>query len=501
MTEFSVCTGRAPALDFPCIIGGVYADAQLPRSTVALDKACGGSISKRLKAKDHDGNHRNSLVLFDLPNVKAERVILVGLGKKEGLDCNTLRKAADTAWRAMKNLDVDNAAVLFVDEEVKDATLEIKARLIVESIVEAGYRFRKSKLKSGRSSSRTEPRAKIALAVTDRRKVKRVEQGVRQGQAIGEGRNLTRELGNLPANVCTPSYLSSRAKRIARHSNIKTTVFDESQIKELGMRTFLAVSAGSRKSAQLIQMEYAGASGKTRPVVLIGKGITFDSGGISLKPADHMDEMKFDMCGAASVFGTMYAAAKLALNINIIGLVPACENLPDSRAIKPGDVIESMSGRTVEILDTDAEGRLILCDALTYASQFKPEAVIDIATLTGACVAALGHHASGLFANAQALADDLLAAGERASDRAWQLPLWDEYQRHLDSNFADMANVGGSSAGAITAACFLSRFTKDYPWAHLDIAGTAWRRGSKKGATGRSVGLLTEYLMNKAELS
>jgi leucyl aminopeptidase len=306
-------------------------------------------------------------------------------------------------------------------------------------------------------------------------------------------------MGNLPGNVCTPAYLAQQAVALGKaHKSIKTSVLEEKDMQKLGMGSLLSVSRGSAEPAKLITMEYHGTDKKQKPIVLVGKGVTFDSGGISLKPGAEMDEMKYDMCGAASVLGTMQAIAEMGLKLNVVGIIPSTENLPSSTATKPGDIVTSMSGQTIEILNTDAEGRLILCDALTYAARFEPDTVIDIATLTGACVIALGHVASGLFSNQDQLAHELLAAGEQTQDRAWHMPLWEEYQPLLDSNFADMQNIGGRAGGSITAACFLSRFTKEYRWAHLDIAGTAWKSGKDKGATGRPVPLLAQYLINRA---
>jgi leucyl aminopeptidase len=319
-----------------------------------------------------------------------------------------------------------------------------------------------------------------------------------QTAATTHGMALTKELGNLPGNICTPTYLAAKALALGKeHKSIKTTVLDEKAMQKLGMGSFLSVTRGSEQPAKLITLEYYGAARTQKPIVLVGKGITFDSGGISLKPGPEMDEMKYDMCGAASVLGTLQAIAEMGLKLNVVGVIPTCENLPSGRATKPGDIVTSMSGQTIEILNTDAEGRLILCDALTYSKKFNPDTVIDIATLTGACVIALGHVASGMFSNEDKLAKELLAAGEQSHDRIWQLPLWEDYQPLLDSNFADMANIGGRAGGTITAACFLARFTKEYRWAHLDIAGTAWLSGKKKGATGRPVPLLTQYLINR----
>ena len=326
-----------------------------------------------------------------------------------------------------------------------------------------------------------------------------MKQSVDQAAATVHGIDLAKTLGNLPGNICTPSYLAAKSLALGKeHKSIKTTVLEEKDMQKLGMGSFLSVTRGSEQPAKLISLEYYGADKKQKPIVLVGKGITFDSGGISLKPGAEMDEMKYDMCGAASVLGTLQAIAKMGLKINVVGVIPTCENMPSGTATKPGVIVTSMSGQTIEILNTDAEGRLILCDALTYSAKFNPDTVIDIATLTGACVIALGHVASGMFANEDKLARELLAAGEQSYDRAWQLPLWEDYQPLLDSNFADMANIGGRAGGTITAACFLARFTKDYRWAHLDIAGTAWKSGKEKGSTGRPVPLLTQYLINRA---
>ena len=315
---------------------------------------------------------------------------------------------------------------------------------------------------------------------------------------MAAGVGLAKDLGNLPPNVCTPSYLADQALALAKTYGFKVEVLEREALQKLGMGSFLGVSQGSEEPPKFIIMQHLKGKKDQKPVVLVGKGITFDTGGISLKPGSEMDEMKYDMCGAASVLGTFKAIAAMDLALNVIGVIPTCENMPDGRAVRPGDVLTSMSGLTIEVLNTDAEGRLILCDALTYAERFEPSAVIDIATLTGACVIALGHHASGLFSNNDALASELLQAGETALDRAWHMPMWDDYQPLLDSNFADMANIGGRAAGSITAACFLSRFAKKYDWAHLDIAGTAWKSGKEKGGTGRPVPLLTEFLVSRA---
>jgi leucyl aminopeptidase len=328
--------------------------------------------------------------------------------------------------------------------------------------------------------------------------VSAAETGLANGQALAAGVSLAKDLGNLPPNVCTPSYLAEQALALGKTHQFKVEVLERDALKKLGMGSFLGVAQGSEEPPKFIIMQHLKGKKEQKPVVLVGKGITFDTGGISLKPGSDMDEMKYDMCGAASVIGTFKAIAAMNLPLNVIGVIPTCENMPDGRATRPGDVLTSMSGLTIEVLNTDAEGRLILCDALTYVERFEPSAVIDVATLTGACVIALGHHASGLFSNNDALAAELLQAGEVALDRAWHMPMWDDYQSLLDSNFADMANIGGRAAGSITAACFLARFAKKYDWAHLDVAGTAWKSGKEKGGTGRPVPLLTEFLVQRA---
>jgi leucyl aminopeptidase len=359
---------------------------------------------------------------------------------------------------------------------------------------EGAYRFTQMKSKSESDGPALH---RLTLNV-DRASEKRAASGLAQGLAVAHGMSLAKDLGNLPPNVCTPTYLANQARELAKRYRIKITVLERAEMEKLGMHTLLSVAQGSAQPPKFIVLEYRGGPKKQKPVVLVGKGITFDTGGISLKPAPEMDEMKFDMCGAASVLGTMKAVGEMKLPVNVIGVVPTTENMPGGRATRPGDIVKSLSGQTVEILNTDAEGRLILCDALTYVERFQPAAVIDIATLTGACVIALGHVASGLFSNDDALAREVLAAADTAYDRAWHMPVWDDYQEQLKSNFADFANIGGRPAGAVTAACFLARFAGKFKWAHLDIAGTAWKSGKEKGATGRPVPLLTQFLVNRA---
>jgi leucyl aminopeptidase len=363
--------------------------------------------------------------------------------------------------------------------------------------MESVYRF--DRLKSKQEEVRR-PLRKLTLSVQRRNEITSCEEAARHGQAIAQGMSLAKDLGNLPGNICTPSYLAEQAKGLSKTYGIKVEVLEQAELEKLGMGSFLSVAKGSRQPPKLIVLHHTGGNKKDKPVVLVGKGITFDAGGISLKPAAEMDEMKYDMSGAASVLGTFKALAQIQLPVNVIGIIPTCENLPDGNANKPGDIVTSMSGQTIEVLNTDAEGRLILCDALTYAERFEPEAVVDIATLTGACVIALGHHASGLFSNSDTLARELQHAGEEAWDRAWHMPMWEDYQEQLKSNFADIANIGGRAGGSITAACFLSRFAKKFDWAHLDIAGTAWKSGAEKGSTGRPVPLLVHWLAKRTQV-
>jgi leucyl aminopeptidase len=379
---------------------------------------------------------------------------------------------------------------------VKALSAQRKVAYLSEAALDASYKFAAIKRKEEKASPK-KGIAKLTINVAAS-EVSAAEIGLADGQALAAGVSLAKDLGNLPPNVCTPSYLAEQALALGKTHQFKVEVLERDALEKLGMGSFLGVAQGSEEPPKFIIMQHLKGKKEQKPVVLVGKGITFDTGGISLKPGSEMDEMKYDMCGAASVLGTFKAIAAMNLPLNVIGVIPTCENMPDGRATRPGDVLTSMSGLTIEVLNTDAEGRLILCDALTYVERFEPSAVIDVATLTGACVIALGHHASGLFSNNDALAAELLQAGEVALDRAWHMPMWEDYQSLLDSNFADMANIGGRAAGSITAACFLARFAKKYDWAHLDVAGTAWKSGKEKGGTGRPVPLLTEFLVQRA---
>lgn len=490
--RFDVKTGAAAKARTGCAILPVYADGVLPGSTRSVDRAGGGLISELVKGRDIKGEVGETLLLAGNDRLPARRLLLVGCGPQDAFDRKAYRKATRAALAALARGNANSAISFLAAEPVSDADPYRRARILAETWHEVSYRFTAMKSKP----RDTPPPLRTLSVASDGRSAHRAREGLAHGEAIGRGVNLARELGNLPANVCTPSYLAQRAREIARgHRKLGVKVLNETQLGKLGMGAMLSVTRGTEEPARFIILEYRNGARGERPQVLVGKGITFDTGGISLKPPPQMDEMKYDMCGAATVLGVMQAAAELNLKLNLVGLVPACENLPGGRATKPGDIVRSMSGQTIEILNTDAEGRLILCDALTYAQRYQPAAMIDIATLTGACVIALGRHRSGLLSNSDALADGLLKAGMEADDRAWRLPLDDEYGEQLKSNFADMANVGGREAGTITAASFLSRYVGKTDWAHLDIAGTAWVQGSRKGGTGRPVPLLVEYLL------
>jgi leucyl aminopeptidase len=476
-----------------CIVVGVFDGGKLSKAAQALDKAAKHALSDLIARGDMTGKAASTLLLHKLIGIAAERVLLVGLGKASELNNKASLDILSATFKALNATPAKDAALYITDESVgKNANWVIKQAVFTA----AEQAFRADGLKSEPAKPATLKH--IVFATLDKPAAE-LKATLEQTAAIANGMELTKTLGNLPGNICTPTYLSAHALALDKaHKKIKTTVLEEKDMQKLGMGSFLSVTRGSEQPAKLITLEYKGGDKKQKPIVLVGKGITFDTGGISLKPGAEMDEMKYDMCGAASVLGTIQAIAEMGLELNVVGVIPTCENMPSGIATKPGDIVTSMSGQTIEILNTDAEGRLILCDALTYSAKFEPDTVIDIATLTGACVIALGHVAHGLFANEDKLAKELLAAGEQSHDRAWQLPLWDDYQPLLDSNFADMQNIGGRAGGTITAACFLARFTKEYRWAHLDIAGTAWLSGKQKGATGRPVPMLTQYLINRA---
>ena len=494
--EFNVKHGALATIKTGCLVIGISEAKTLSGPAAELDTVSGGQLSAAIKRGDIVGKSGQSLMLFALPGITAQRVLLVGTGKEE-LDDRRYRKLLNSVANTLKGGAAPDAVVTLAELPVKNRDLYARTRLLVESFRESLYQFDQFKSKKA-----DKPKLKkCTLWSADKADAVTLKQAVTHAQAISDGVHLTRDLGNLPGNVCTPTYLAKQAKALAKdYSGVEVEVLEEKDMKALGMGSLLAVSAGSAEPAKLIRLSYQGAGSKAQPHVLVGKGITFDTGGISLKPGAGMDEMKYDMCGAATVLGVFKAVLSLQLPINLTVLIASAENMPSGTATKPGDIVTSMSGQTIEILNTHAEGRLVLCDALTYAERFNPASVVDIATLTGACVVALGSVTTGVMGNNDELMEQLLAAGKQADDRGWPLPLFDEYQEQLDSPFADIANIGGPKAGTITAACFLSRFTKSYPWAHLDIAGTAWTSGGKdKGATGRPVPLLTQYLLNQVQ--
>ncbi|HLF98484.1 MAG TPA: leucyl aminopeptidase [Methylococcaceae bacterium] len=495
--DYSIQTGSPEKLGGDCVVLGYYEKHKFPAVTHALDAAHGGRLSRVLKQDDAAGKPGDAtLIHLDGEHGKTGRILLIGLGKEGAIRPADYRKALGATVQALKSCGAKEAVCALPDLEIAGGDNAWKIRQAVMSIEEALYTFRQ--LKTDTEEAKPPKLRRVAFYLSDRPAVEAAETGLIQGRAIAAAICTTKDLANLPGNVCTPTYLAEHAEKLAKsHKKLKAKILDEADMEELGMGALLSVSKGSRQPARLIVLEYRGGAAKSKPVVLVGKGLTFDAGGISIKPAANMDEMKYDMCGGASVLGVLQAAAEMRLPVNLVGLIPASENLPGGNANKPGDIVKSMAGLTIEILNTDAEGRLILCDALAYAERFDPEVVIDIATLTGACVVALGRQPSGLMGNDDTLCEALLKAGEESGDRAWRLPIWDEYQEQLKSGFADLANIGGPDGGAITAACFLSRFTKKYRWAHLDIAGTAWRTGKDKGATGRPVPLLSQFLLDR----
>jgi leucyl aminopeptidase len=491
--EFSIKAAAPEKLKSDCVAVAVFASTKLSAAAQALDHASKGKISGILKQGDFDAKPGSTLMLYDLDGVASKRVLLVGFGAAGETATKEYRDSVRAAVRAVADAGVGEVALYVSDIAVKDRDSKWVTMQVAMACLENTYRFDRLKSKS-RGHRKSLKRVILGLV----RESKSAGMALERGIAIGEGINFARDLGNLPPNICTPSYLAEQARALGKTHKLKVTVLERKDMEKLGMGSLLSVSDGSRQPPKLITIEYYGGPKKQKPVVLVGKGVTFDTGGISLKPGAEMDEMKYDMSGAGSVLGTMSAVAAMKLRLNVIGVIPTTENMPGGNATRPGDIVTSMSGQTIEILNTDAEGRLILCDALTYSERFEPAAVIDVATLTGACVIALGHVASGLFANDERLANEVVAAGQTSWDRVWHMPAWEDYQEQLKSNFADMANIGGRPGGSITAACFLARFAKKFKWAHLDIAGTAWKSGREKGSTGRPVPLLTQFLMTRA---
>ena len=495
--KYGTRTGNAAKARTQCTIVGVYEDGQLSPSARFLDKASKGYLRKVLKRGDITGKANQTLVLHDVPNVSATRVLLIGLGDEKSMDSAKYAGIARTVIGTLKAISSRTNLCCLLEVDVPDRGLDWKTQKILESFEDVLYAFTEMKGKPPENADAIES---VDLFLEDKADLETVTDAIAVGNALTAGINTAKTLGNLPGNICTPTYLADKAKQLAKdYASITTKVIEEKEIEKLGMGAFMSVTRGSDQPGKMIVITYKGGKAKEAPHVLVGKGITFDTGGISLKPGAGMHEMIWDMCGAASVFGTMVAIAEQGLALNVVCVIAAAENMPSGDASRPGDIVKTMSGQTVEILNTDAEGRLVLCDALTYIDQFNPKTVIDVATLTGACIVALGSHASAMYANDDGVAADLTQAGEDSLDRVWRMPLWEDYQAQINSPFADMANIGGREAGSITAACFLARFTKKYRWAHLDVAGSAFKgSGPAKGSTGRPVSLLFEYLNKQA---
>ncbi len=498
--EFNVKSGSPEKQRSACIIVGVFEPRRLSPIAEQLDKISDGYISALLRRGELEGKVGQSLLLHHVPNVLSERVLLIGCGKERELDERQYKQIIQKTINTLNETGSMEAVCFLTELHVKGRNNYWKVRQAVETAKDCLYTF--DQLKSNKTELRR-PLRKMVFNVPTRRELPSGERAIAHGLAIASGIKACKDLANMPPNICNAAYLASQARQLADSSaNVSTRVIGEEQMKELNMNAYLAVGQGSQNESLMSIIEYKGNQDpESRPIVLVGKGLTFDSGGISIKPADGMDEMKYDMCGAATVYGVMRVVAELQLPINVIGVLAGCENMPGGKAYRPGDILTTMSGQTVEVLNTDAEGRLVLCDTLTYVERFEPELVIDIATLTGACMVALGHHYSGLMSNHNPLAHELMNASEQAGDRAWRLPLGEEFYEQIESNFADLANTGGRLGGAITAGCFLARFASKYNWVHLDIAGTAWRSGKAKGATGRPVSLLSQFLLNRAGLN
>ncbi len=495
--EFNVKSGNPEKQRSACVVVGVFESRKLSGMGEQLDEVSNSYLSNILRRGDLEGKLGQTLLLHNVPNTLSDRVLLVGCGKEREFGDKQYKKIISKMITTLNETGSMEAVCFLSELNVRGRDTRWKVRQAVESAQDTLYSFEEFKSKT---DATRRPLRRLTFNVTTRKELAPGERAIEEGLAIASGSHKAKDLANLPPNIANPSYLAEEAKALAiENDKVDCEVLDESELENMGMGAFVAVARGSDTPAKLITLKYNGAKTEDKPIVLVGKGITFDSGGISLKPGEQMDEMKYDMGGAAGVFGAFIAITQLQLNVNLVVVIAAAENMPGGKASRPGDIVTTLSGQTVEILNTDAEGRLVLCDALTYVDKFEPDVVIDVATLTGACIIALGNQASGLMSNHNPLAHDLLNAGEHCGDRAWRLPIWDEYQSQLDSNFADMSNLGGRPAGSITAACFLSRFTKKYHWAHLDIAGTAWKSGKDKGATGRPVPLLTQYIMNRCE--
>lgn len=492
--KFALQSGDFNQKSYDALIVGIFEKGVLSPAAKEIDKLAKGHLSAVLKQGDFTGKLAETYLLSHVPGCQASRVLLVGCGKNQPLSDRDYRKVITQSIKVLSAYKSKHALLLLTELPVAERSTAWNIKCAIESAGDALYRFHQYKTENTPTTLQAIDLSVSAIHKDDK-------EALKQGIAIAEAVTYTKNLANQPSNICNPTYIADQAKALAKeHKNIKLTILERKDMEKLGMGAFLAVTKGSAEPPKLVCLEYKGSSKKAAPVALVGKGITFDTGGLSLKPAESMVGMKYDMCGAATVLGTIKAAAELKLPLHIVGLLAVAENMPSGTATKPEDIVTSLSGQTIEIMNTDAEGRLVLCDTLTYCERFKPEVVIDIATLTGAVVIALGLHATGLLSNNDTLAKDLLAAGNESLDRAWQLPLWEEYQDQLKSPFADMSNVGGRMAGTITAACFLSRYAKKFAWAHLDVAGTAaLMGGNDRYATGRPVPMLVQYLLNRCK--
>jgi len=489
--QFSLAQDLPETSSAPCVVVGVFDDRTLTSAAARIDEKSGGAIKRLLESGDVGGKTGATSLLFALPGVAAPRVLLVGLGEPKKFDAARFARACGEAARVLKGLPLDRAASFLTEVDVPGKDTAWKLRTAALATDAQAYKYTAT-FKPKEKSAKSEFGGLALAGASD-------AAALAQAAAIANGVRFARELGNLPPNICNPEYIADAAQKLAKeHSGVTCEVLEEADMRKLGMGALIGVAQGSVFPPKLIVLRWNGAGEKDRPYAFVGKGITFDTGGISIKPSAGMEEMKFDMCGAAGVLGAFLAAVELKLKLNLVCVVPAVENMPGGRAQRPSDVVTTMSGQTVEVLNTDAEGRLILCDALTFVQKYNPQIIIDAATLTGACVVALGKHATGLMTQDDTLANELIAAGENTLDRAWRLPLWDDYQSQLETGYADIANIGGKYAGAITAGCFLARFTEGFRWAHLDIAGTAWEEGRKGSATGRPVSLLVQYLLDRA---
>lgn len=498
--EFSIKSGSLENKYSACIIISIFEPQRLSSIAEQLDKISNGYIRALLHRGELEGKVGQTLLLHYVPNILSERILLLGCGKEHELNEHQYKQIIQKTINILNDTGSAEAVCFLTELDVIGRNTYWNVRQAVETTKETLYTF--NHLKSNKIEP-CRPLCKMEFNVRTEQELTAGELAIQHGLAVASGIKVAKDLSNMPPNICNASYLAAQAHQLTEtfSTYMTTCIIGEEEMMKLGMQAYLAVGSGSQNESLMSVIKYKGhPNPNAKPIVLVGKGLTFDSGGISIKPDENMDEMKYDMCGAATVYGVMCVISKLHLPLNVIGVLASCENMPDAHAYRPGDILTTMSGQTVEVLNTDAEGRLVLCDTLTYVERFNPELVIDVATLTGACIIALGHHITGLMSNNNALAHELLCAAEQAGDRAWRFPMIDEYYTQLDSNFADMGNVGGRPGGAITAACFLSRFTSKYAWAHLDIAGTAWRSGRNKGATGRPVGLLSQFLLNRTDL-